>query len=104
MQKKKTEIVTMRMTPKVKAQLQARAKDANMTLTDYLCICGMGQEIVRIDGLDDMLTELKAQGRNLNRLTTLANMGKLTILCGDDLIDGYTKLFEALGALIREVR
>ena len=104
MQKKKTEIVTMRMTPKVKAQLQARAKDANMTLTDYLCICGLGQEIVQINGLDGMLSELKAQGRNLNQLTTLANMGKLTVLRGDDLIDGYTKLFNALGALIREVR
>ena len=104
MQKKKTEIVTMRMTPKVKAQLQARAKDANMTLTDYLCICGLGQEIVQVNGLDGMLSELKAQGRNLNRLTTLANMGKLTVLRGDDLIDGYTKLFDALGTLIREVR
>ena len=60
MQKKKTKIVTMRMTPKVKAQLQQRARDANMTLTDYLCICGLGQEIAQIDGLDSMLSELKA--------------------------------------------
>lgn len=104
MQKKKTEIVTMRMTPKVKAQLQARARDANMTLTDYLCICGLGQEIIQVNGLDGMLSELKAQGRNLNQLTTLANMGKLTVLRGDDLIEEYTKLFDALGALIREVR
>ncbi|WP_374220631.1 hypothetical protein, partial [Oscillibacter sp. CU971] len=35
MQRRKTEIVTARMTPKVKAQLQQRARDANMTLTDY---------------------------------------------------------------------
>ena len=104
MQKKKTKIVTMRMTPKVKAQLQARAKDANMTLTDYLCICGLGQEIVQVNGLDSMLSELKAQGRNLNRLTTLANMGKLTVLHGDDLVTGYTKLFDALGSFIREIR
>ena len=104
MQKKKTKIVTMRMTPKVKTQLQQRAQDANMTLTDYLCICGLGQEIVQINGLDGMLSELKAQGRNLNQLTTLANMGKLTVLRGDDLIDGYTKLFDALGTLVRKVR
>ena len=64
MQKKKTAIVTARMTPKVKQQLQQRAQDANMTLTDYLCICGLGREIVRVDGLDDILSELKAQGRN----------------------------------------
>ena len=77
---KKTEIVTVRMTPKVKEQLRQRAQDANMTLTDYLCICGLGKEIIRVDSLDDVLSELKAQGRNLNQLTTLANMGKLKIL------------------------
>ncbi|MCM1149748.1 MAG: plasmid mobilization relaxosome protein MobC [Butyricicoccus sp.] len=65
------------------------AQKANMTLTDYLCICGLGSEIVRIDGLDAVLSELKAQGRNLNQLTTLANMGRLTILRSDELIDKY---------------
>ena len=27
------------------------------------------------DGLDELLAEVKAQGRNINQLTTLANMG-----------------------------
>ncbi len=104
MQKKKTAIVTARMTPEVKRQLQARARDANMTLTNYLIICGLGQEIVRVDGLDELLSELKAQGRNLNQLTTLANMGRLTVLRGDDLVQEYTRLCDALGSLVQEVR
>ncbi len=104
MQKKKTEIVTARMMPEVKHQLQARARDANMTLTNYLIICGLGQEIVRVDGLDDLLSELKAQGRNLNQLTTLANMGRLTVLRGDDLLNEYTRLCDTLSALVREAR
>ena len=100
---KKTEIVTARMTPKVKAQLQQRARDANMTLTDYLCICGLGKEIVRVEGLDALLSELKAQGRNLNQLTMLANMGRLTILRSDELIDKYTNLCAAIRRLTKEV-
>ncbi len=104
MQKKKTAIVTARMTPEVKQQLQARAQDAHMTLTNYLIICGLGQEIVRVEGLDSMLSELKAQGRNLNQLTTLANMGRISVLRGDDLIQAYTKLCDTLGTLVREVR
>ena len=99
MQKKKTAIVTARMTPKVKAQLQQRAQDANMTLTDYLCICGLGKEIVRVEGLDGVLSELKAQGRNLNQLTTLANMGRLTVLRGDELIKSYAVLCEQVSRL-----
>ena len=34
----------------------------------FLIICGLGQESVRADGLDAVLSELKAQGHNLNRL------------------------------------
>ncbi len=104
MQKKKTAIVTARMTPEVKCQLQARARDANMTLTNYLIICGLGQEITRVEGLDAVLSELKAQGRNLNQLTTLANMGRITVLRGDDLVQEYTRLCNSLSTLIREVR
>lgn len=101
---RKTEIVTVRMTPKVKEQLRQRAQDANMTLTDYLCICGLGKEIIRVDGLGEVLSELKAQGRNINQLTTLANMGKLKILRGDDLVDGYAKLCGQVSRLIGEVK
>ena len=104
MQKKKTAIVTARMMPEVKRQLQARARDANMTLTNYLIICGLGQEITRVEGLDAVLSELKAQGRNLNQLTTLANLGGITVLRGDDLVQEYTRLCNSLSTLIREVR
>ncbi len=69
-----------------------------------LGICGLGQQIVRVDGLDEVLHELKAQGRNLNQLTTLANMGKLKVLRGDDLVDGYAKLAAQVGELAKVVK
>ena len=104
MQKKKTEIVTARMTPADKKAIRQRAKAAGMTVTDYLTTCALGKEIIRVEGLDDLLSELKAQGRNLNQLTTLANMGRITVLRGDDLVSEYTKLCDAVSAVIREVR
>ena len=99
MRKKKTAIVTARMTPEVKQRLQERAKDAHMTLTDYLIICGLGQEIIQVKGLDAVLAELKAQGRTLHQLTTLANMGRLTVLRANDLTDSYTALCEQVSRL-----
>ncbi len=104
MQKKKTEIITARMTAADKKTIRQRAKAAGMTVTNYLTTCALGKEIVRIDGLDNLLSELKAQGRNLNQLTTLANMGRITVLRGDDLIGEYTRLCDAVSAVIREVR
>ena len=79
MQKKKTAIITARMTPEDKQKIEQRAANAGMTVTDYLTTCALGKKIVRVNGLDAILTDLKAQGRNLNQLTVLANMGKRQI-------------------------
>jgi len=80
MQKQKTVIITARMTPENKQEIEQRAADAGMTVTDYLTTCSLGKKIVRVDGLDTILTELKAQGRNLNQFTTLVNMGRVTVV------------------------
>lgn len=100
---KKTEIITLRVTPQVKERIRAKAQELSLTVTDYLCLCGLGKKIVRVDGLDQVLSELKAQGRNLNQLTTLANMGKVTILRGDALADKYEAICGQLCHLLREV-
>ena len=100
---KKTEIITLRVTPQVKERIRAKARELNLTVTDYLCLCGLGKKIVQVDGLDQVLSELKAQGRNLNQLTTLANMGKVTILRGDALADKYEAICGQLCHLLREV-
>ena len=59
---KKTEIITLRVTSKTKERIRAQARELGLTVTDYLCLCGLGKEIVRVDGLDQVLSELKAQG------------------------------------------
>ena len=104
MQKKKTAIITARMTPEDKQKIEQRATNAGMTVTDYLTTCALGKKIVQVDGLDKILTELKAQGRNLNQLTVLANMERLTVVRGDNLADGYAALCEQVHRLAQEVR
>ena len=100
---KKTEIITLRVTPRTKERIRAKAQELKLTVTDYLCMCGLGKKIVRVDGLEQVLAELKAQGRNLNQLTTLANMGKITVVYGDRLAEGYAQVSEQLRQLLREV-
>ena len=100
---KKTEIITLRVTPQVKERIRAKAQELGLTVTDYLCLCGLGKRIVQVDGLDQVLSELKAQGRNLNQLTTLANMGKITVVYGDRLAESYAQVSKQLRQLLREV-
>lgn len=103
MQKKKTAIITARMTPKDKAEIQRMAKRAGLTVTDYIVTCALGKEIVRVDGLEEAVAELKAQGRNLNQLTTLANMGRIQVLRSDELIDRYADLCQKLARISKVV-
>ena len=100
---KKSEIITLRVTPQTKERIRAKAQELSLTVTDCLCLCGLGKEIVQVDGLDKVLSELKAQGRNLNQLTTLANMGKIAVVYGDRLAEGYAQISEQLRQLMREV-
>ena len=94
---KKTEIITLRVTSKTKDRIRAKAQELGLTVTDYLCLCGLGKKIGRVDGLDQVLSELKAQGRNLNQLTTLANMGKIQeVRLGETM--------EALGRIYHQLR
>ena len=100
---KKSEIITLRGTPRTKETIRERAKAAGLTVTDYLCYSGLAKEIVRVEGLEQMLSELKAQGRNLNQLTTLANMGRVSVVKGDALAENYGKIYEQLRELLKGV-
>lgn len=75
-----------------------------MTVTAYLAQCGLGKKIVQVDGLQEVLSELKAQGRNINQLAVLANMGRISSLQIEDLLNAYTKVYSALEKIAREVR
>ena len=101
---KKTAIITARMTPEDKQKIEQRAVNAGITVTDYLTTCALGKKIVRVNGLDAILTDLKAQGRNLNQLTVLANMERLTVVRGDDLAASYAAICEQIHRLAREVQ
>lgn len=97
---KKTEIITLRVTSKTKERIRAQARELGLTVTDYLCLCGLGKEIVRVDGLDQVLSELKAQGRNLNQLTTLANMGRITTVNVQEACALYADIQRSLKTLL----
>ena len=103
MKKKKEAIITARMTLADKERIQKKAEQAGMTVTDYLTSCALGKEIVRVEGLAGTRAELNAHRRHLSQHTTLANMGKLTVLRSDDLADGYAAICEHLRRILREV-
>ena len=57
--------------------IRAEAKKAHLSQSDYVSQCCLGQQVVVMDGLKEVLTELKRIGNNVNQLAVLSNMGKL---------------------------
>ena len=85
-------------------QVHDKAEQADMTLTEYVTACCLGKRIVVIDGLEEVIRQQKAIGRNLNQLTTLANMGKVKTVYLKELTDAYAQVSFLLSALLKKGR
>lgn len=71
-----------------------------MNFTEFVTAAAMNKPVTVINGLNDVLKEQKAIGRNINQLTTLCNMGK--IVCPDlqKLKGQYTEVLTALNEIV----
>ena len=81
-----------------------KAEQANMTLTEYITDCCLGKQIVIIEGLDEVIRQQKAIGRNLNQLTTLANMGKVKAVYLKELSEAYAQVGSLLSDILKARR
>ena len=74
---KKDKIVTIRVSEKEKKKLIEKSEVAKLSLSEYLIKQGLDKEIVIVDGLSEVVSELRRIGNNINQLTYLANSGRI---------------------------
>lgn len=65
--------VKIRLTKKEVAELKAAARKANMSMADFVMTAVRDRPIVVIDGIPELLQELRKEGTNLNQAMRLAN-------------------------------
>ena len=75
---KKDATFSIRIASENPAAINQNAKQARMSQSEYVIRCCLGRQIVVMDGLKEVLQQQRAIGNNLNRLTVLANMGRIT--------------------------
>lgn len=85
-------------------KIHQKSIKAKLSLTDYVTRCCLGKQIFVIDGLDEVIRQQKAIGRNLNQLTTLCNMGKVTVINLAELTNQYAKTNKLLTDLLNRKR
>ena len=74
---RKDERITIRVTKKEKERLVRNSEKAELSLSEYLIEQGLDKDIIVIDGIKDLITELRKIGNNINQLTHLANSGAI---------------------------
>ncbi|MEI3307074.1 MAG: plasmid mobilization relaxosome protein MobC [Dysosmobacter sp.] len=81
-------------------RIHRKAEVCGVSLTKYLTDCAVGKEIIRIEALTELTKALKAQGNNLNQLTTLANMGRITAVNVQEACALYADIQRSLKTLL----
>ena len=89
-----------RMASADREKIKALAAKAHMSMSDYVTACCLGKRVVVIDEQKELLRQLKGIGSNINRLTVLANMGKVQAISLDKAARELSEVSAALRALM----
>ena len=88
----------------VREAIKELAKQSGMSMSDYVTACCLGKQVVVIDGLKEVLKELKSIGRNLNQLVTLAHMGRVTVIDLESVCRAFSELCGAVRMILERKR
>lgn len=88
-----------RMASQDRETIKELAKQSHMSMSDYVTACCLGKQIVIIEGLKEVLQELRSIGKNLNQLVMLAHMGRVTVVNLDEVLSAFSALCDALRAI-----
>ena len=100
----KTKRLNFRISEEQDAAIRKKAEKAKMSITDYVISAAVKKKIVTIDGLDEVIRQQKAIGRNLNQLTMLCNMGRVSIADLNGVMQQYAEMNRCLTQLLERQR
>ena len=89
-----------RMASADREKIKALAAKAHISMSDYVTACCLGKRIVVIDEQKELLRQLKGIGSNINRLTILANMGKVQVIALEKAAGELSEVSTALRSVM----
>ena len=89
-----------RMAYEDREAIKELAKRSGMSMSDYVTACCLGKRIIVIDEQKELLRQLKGIGSNINRLTVLANMGKVQVIGLEKAAGELSEVSAALRAVM----
>lgn len=96
--RKRNQTISIRLTSEEKKEIITKAKQAKLTLTDYLIECSRNTEITVTD-LSKVLIELKRIGNNINQIARKINSKRFFFGKFDSVVEGQRKIYNAILSL-----
>lgn len=83
---------------KIKSQIEK----SKLNTSEYLLRSAMDKDIIVIDGLEEIIMQLRKIGNNLNQLTKLCNQGILTNINLENVKKEMKSIWQLLNLLIQK--
>ena len=91
----KNQFIRARVAGWEKDCIRRKADAAHMTESEFVRRAAMDREVTVIEGMDELLRELRYQGNNLNQLTVMARQGRIT-----PFTEVYRNAWQTLNSLL----
>ena len=95
----KDHFIRARVTAWEKNFVHGAAEMAHMSESEFVRHCILMNKLVIVPGLDDVLTELRRHGNNLNQLTRMVHQGVLDEVNMTACLEEYRKIWQTLNSL-----
>lgn len=91
---KKEEFIRVRVAGWQKKYISLQAEKAHKSLSQYVRDAAMDKDVTVIDGVDDLIRELRRQGNNLNQLVVMARQGHVELVNMEPFMEAYDVKWE----------
>ena len=102
--RKRSKTIAIRCTEEEYQRIHDKAEQYGLKLNDFVIRSALSKKIIVAEGLNEIVRQQKAIGRNLNQIATLANMDRLTVVNFQQLLNEHTNVTTMIGELLRAVK
>ena len=102
--RKRNRTIAIRCTEDEYQRIHDKAEQYGLKLNDFVIRSALDKKIIVAEGINEIVKQQKAIGRNLNQIATLANMDRLAVVSFQPLLDEHIRVTESIGQLLREVK
>ena len=84
--------------------IRRKAEQAQMSITDYVICAAAGKKVINYEGLNDVVSQIKRLGNNVNQLVILARQNRIQVVNLTPVLEELSKIHEELADVLRQGR